>query len=159
MQQRVIDQFLSHPTGQSGSKKFQKLKSLIFVIILAKNEAGNFTPVNWKLLLIAYEKKNASRLDVEPPWIIPALSCVASVELSQLWYLMTLHMDTKTMNCHYCGYSKAIPRHCPNCQSLPFTLLQDRNTKTYDELQRSFLRLKFCVWMWILPKKGATQQY
>ncbi len=30
---------------------------------------------------------------------------------------LTLHMDTKTMNCHYCGYQKPIPRVCPNCHS------------------------------------------
>ena len=30
---------------------------------------------------------------------------------------LTLHMDTKTMNCHYCGFLKGIPYVCPNCQS------------------------------------------
>ena len=30
---------------------------------------------------------------------------------------LTLHMDTKTMDCHYCNYHKAIPTVCPNCQS------------------------------------------
>jgi len=29
----------------------------------------------------------------------------------------TLHMDTKTMKCHYCGHEEAIPKICPNCES------------------------------------------
>lgn len=29
----------------------------------------------------------------------------------------TLHMDTKTMKCHYCGHEEAIPKTCPNCES------------------------------------------
>ncbi|SFB87384.1 replication restart DNA helicase PriA [Alkalibacterium subtropicum] len=29
----------------------------------------------------------------------------------------TLHMDTKTMKCHYCGHEEGIPNICPKCQS------------------------------------------
>ncbi|MCH5463305.1 primosomal protein N' [Lactobacillus sp. LC28-10] len=28
---------------------------------------------------------------------------------------LTLHMDTKTMKCHYCGHEEPIPHVCPNC--------------------------------------------
>ncbi|MGX7163070.1 primosomal protein N' [Enterococcus massiliensis] len=28
---------------------------------------------------------------------------------------LTLHMDTKTMRCHYCGHEERIPHRCPNC--------------------------------------------
>lgn len=30
---------------------------------------------------------------------------------------LTLHMDTRTMKCHYCGHEEAIPEICPNCHS------------------------------------------
>ncbi len=30
---------------------------------------------------------------------------------------LTLHMDTHSMKCHYCGHEEAIPQVCPNCQS------------------------------------------
>lgn len=30
---------------------------------------------------------------------------------------LTLHMDTHSMKCHYCGHEEAIPKICPNCQS------------------------------------------
>ncbi|MDN6193746.1 MAG: primosomal protein N', partial [Alkalibacterium sp.] len=29
----------------------------------------------------------------------------------------TLHMDTKTMKCHYCGHEEGIPKKCPKCES------------------------------------------
>ena len=30
---------------------------------------------------------------------------------------LTLHMDTHTLKCHYCGHEEAIPRRCPQCGS------------------------------------------
>lgn len=30
---------------------------------------------------------------------------------------LTLHMDSHSMKCHYCGHEEAIPTICPNCQS------------------------------------------
>ncbi len=30
---------------------------------------------------------------------------------------LTLHMDTRTMKCHYCGHEEPIPQVCPNCHS------------------------------------------
>ncbi|MCZ3393954.1 primosomal protein N', partial [Enterococcus faecium] len=30
---------------------------------------------------------------------------------------LTMHMDSRTMRCHYCGHEEAIPRLCKNCGS------------------------------------------
>lgn len=30
---------------------------------------------------------------------------------------LTLHVDSHSMKCHYCGHEEAIPRVCPNCHS------------------------------------------
>lgn len=30
---------------------------------------------------------------------------------------MTLHMQSKSMKCHYCGHEEAIPKQCPSCFS------------------------------------------
>ena len=51
---------------------------------------------------------------------------------------LTLHMDTKTMNCHYCGFTKAIPRTCPNCNSRSIAYYGTGTQKAYDELQEAF---------------------
>ena len=51
---------------------------------------------------------------------------------------LTLHMDTKTMNCHYCGFSKEIPHVCPNCQSRSIRYYGTGAQKAYDELTELF---------------------
>ena len=51
---------------------------------------------------------------------------------------LTLHMDTKTMNCHYCGFTKAIPRTCPNCNSRSIAYYGTGTQKAYDELHEVF---------------------
>lgn len=30
---------------------------------------------------------------------------------------LTLHMDTHTLRCHYCGHEEPVPRECPSCHS------------------------------------------
>ena len=51
---------------------------------------------------------------------------------------LTLHMDTKTMNCHYCGFSKDIPHVCPNCKSRSIRYYGTGTQKAYDELAELF---------------------
>ncbi|WP_314007500.1 primosomal protein N', partial [uncultured Streptococcus sp.] len=51
---------------------------------------------------------------------------------------LTLHMDTKNMNCHYCGFSKDIPQACPNCKSRSIRYYGTGTQKAYDELAEFF---------------------
>lgn len=48
---------------------------------------------------------------------------------------LTLHMDSKSMNCHYCGFQKAIPQTCPSCHSKSIRYYGTGTQKAYDELQ------------------------
>ncbi|MFU2206521.1 primosomal protein N' [Streptococcus pluranimalium] len=48
---------------------------------------------------------------------------------------LTLHMDTKTMNCHYCDFQKVIPWECPSCQSRSIRYYGTGTQKAFDELQ------------------------
>lgn len=49
---------------------------------------------------------------------------------------LTLHMDSRSMNCHYCGFQKGIPHTCPNCQSPSIRYYGTGTQKAYDELQQ-----------------------
>lgn len=51
---------------------------------------------------------------------------------------LTLHMTTRSMNCHYCGYTKGIPRACPNCQSDSISYYGTGTQKAAEELQALF---------------------
>ncbi|MFC6181993.1 primosomal protein N' [Lactiplantibacillus daowaiensis] len=48
---------------------------------------------------------------------------------------LTLHMDTHTMKCHYCGHEEAIPRICPNCHSHKIRYYGTGTEKVEEELR------------------------
>lgn len=50
----------------------------------------------------------------------------------------TLHMDTHTMRCHYCGHEEGIPKICPTCQSHRIRYFGTGTQKVEEELQELF---------------------
>lgn len=48
---------------------------------------------------------------------------------------LTLHMDSRSMKCHYCGHEEAIPRTCPSCQSKKIRYYGTGTEKVEKELQ------------------------
>ena len=50
----------------------------------------------------------------------------------------TLHMDTKTMKCHYCGHEEAIPQQCPECGSRSIRYYGTGTQKIEEELGQVF---------------------
>lgn len=48
---------------------------------------------------------------------------------------LTLHMDTKTMKCHYCGHEERIPYQCPSCHSDKIRYYGTGTQKVETELQ------------------------
>ncbi|MDO4902958.1 MAG: primosomal protein N' [Limosilactobacillus sp.] len=49
---------------------------------------------------------------------------------------LTLHMDTRTMKCHYCGHEEMIPRVCPKCHSRHIRYYGTGTEKVEQELQQ-----------------------
>lgn len=49
---------------------------------------------------------------------------------------LTLHMDTRTMKCHYCGHEEPIPRFCPHCHSRHIRYYGTGTEKVEQELHR-----------------------
>lgn len=71
---------------------------------------------------------------------------------------LTLHMDTKTMNCHYCGFHKDIPRVCPSCASRSIRYYGTGTQKAYEELQGFFPEAKILrMDMDTTRKKGSHE--
>ncbi|HLQ40817.1 MAG TPA: primosomal protein N' [Tetragenococcus sp.] len=62
-------------------------------------------------------------------YVLPCPNCDIS---------LTLHMDTKTMRCHYCGHEEAIPHHCPECGSAKIRYYGTGTQKVQEELQAIF---------------------
>ncbi|MDR0921711.1 MAG: primosomal protein N' [Lactobacillales bacterium] len=49
---------------------------------------------------------------------------------------LTLHMDTHSMRCHYCGHEEAIPTTCANCQSKKIRYYGTGTQKVEQELMK-----------------------
>ncbi|AYW46270.1 primosomal protein N' [Tetragenococcus koreensis] len=62
-------------------------------------------------------------------YVLPCPNCDIS---------LTLHMDTKTMRCHYCGHEERIPQHCPECGSNKIRYYGTGTQKVQEELQELF---------------------
>lgn len=59
-------------------------------------------------------------------YVLPCPNCDIS---------LTLHMDSKTMKCHYCGHEERIPYHCPNCGQDKIRYYGTGTQKVEEELQ------------------------
>ncbi|MCC9160977.1 primosomal protein N' [Enterococcus faecalis] len=59
-------------------------------------------------------------------YVLPCPNCDIS---------LTLHMDSKTMKCHYCGHEERIPYRCPNCGQDKIRCYGTGTQKVEEELQ------------------------
>ncbi|CAM2762873.1 primosomal protein N' [Fructilactobacillus fructivorans] len=48
---------------------------------------------------------------------------------------LTLHMDSHTMKCHYCGFEEPIPKYCPHCHSKNIRYFGTGTEKVEKQLQ------------------------
>lgn len=55
---------------------------------------------------------------------------------------LTLHMDTKTLNCHYCGHQEEIPQVCPNCNGRKIRYYGSGTQKVQEELEKLLPELR-----------------
>lgn len=60
-------------------------------------------------------------------YVLPCPNCDIS---------LTLHMDTKTMRCHYCGHEEGIPHRCPNCGKDKIRYFGTGTEKVQEELEQ-----------------------
>lgn len=51
---------------------------------------------------------------------------------------LTLHMDSRSMKCHYCGHEEPIPKQCPNCHSRKIRYYGTGTEKVEQELKTKF---------------------
>lgn len=62
-------------------------------------------------------------------YVLPCPNCDIS---------LTLHMDTKTMRCHYCGHEEGISHRCPDCGGNKIRYYGTGTQKVEEELQQLF---------------------
>ena len=108
---------------------------------IGQNETSNFTPPMIEAIQDRLNKKEQVVLMLNRRGYSSFVMCreCGTVDTCPNCDIsLTLHMDTKTMNCHYCGFSKEIPHVCPNCQSRSIRYYGTGTQKAYDELAELF---------------------
>ena len=108
---------------------------------IGQHEASNFTPVLLKAIQDRLDKGEQTVLMLNRRGyssFVMCRECGTVDSCPNCDISLTLHMDTKTMNCHYCGFTKNIPQSCPNCASRSIRYYGTGTQKAYDELIQLF---------------------
>lgn len=108
---------------------------------IGQNETSNFTPPLLEAIQDRLVKKEQMVLMLNRRGYSSFVMCreCGTVDTCPNCDIsLTLHMDTKTMNCHYCGFSKDIPQICPDCKSHSIRYYGTGTQKAYDELAEVF---------------------
>ena len=108
---------------------------------IGQNETSNFTPPLIEAIQDRLDKKEQVVLMLNRRGYSSFVMCreCGTVDTCPNCDIsLTLHMDTRTMNCHYCGFTKEIPHVCPNCQSRSIRYYGTGTQKAYDELTELF---------------------
>ncbi|WP_303975097.1 primosomal protein N' [Streptococcus merionis] len=131
--QRLVLSQRANPLAQVPSVQIVDFRDYI-----GETEAGNFTPYLLKKIQEKLERKEQVVLLLNRRGyssFVMCRDCGTVDECPNCDISLTLHMDTKLMHCHYCGFTKAIPQACPNCQSRSIRYYGTGTQKAVDELQ------------------------
>ncbi|MGO8760431.1 MAG: primosomal protein N' [Desulfobaccales bacterium] len=66
------------------------------------------------------------------------LFCGQVFQCRQCSVALTHHQDQDRLVCHYCGYTEAVPEHCPHCQSSAIKRYGVGTEKVESEVKRLF---------------------
>lgn len=115
-----------------------EIRVLDFRDYIGKQEGNNFTPVLLDKIREKLAKKEQVVLLLNRRGyssFVMCRDCGYVDDCPNCDISLTLHMDTRTMNCHYCDFQKAIPKECPSCGSESIRYYGTGTQKAYDELQ------------------------
>lgn len=138
---RGVYQFLQLTHRANPMAKIPKVEIVDFRDYVGQQEVTNFTPYLLEKIADRLEKNEQVVLMLNRRGyssFIMCRDCGYVDECPNCDISLTLHMDTKTMNCHYCGFEKSIPHTCPNCHSRSIRYYGTGTQKAYDELVEIF---------------------
>ncbi|CQR25360.1 primosome assembly protein PriA [Streptococcus varani] len=118
-----------------------QVQVLDFREYLGQQENGNYTPILLEKIRQTLERKEQVVLLLNRRGyssFVMCRDCGAVDECPNCDISLTLHMDTRSMQCHYCGFQKAIPKNCPSCSSPSIRYYGTGTQKAYQELQELF---------------------
>ncbi|WP_394405517.1 primosomal protein N' [Streptococcus sp. 20-1249] len=135
---RGVYGFLTLTQRANPKASLPTIEVIDFRDFIGQQEAGNFTPLLLEKIKDRLAKKEQVVLMLNRRGyssFVMCRDCGAVDQCPNCDISLTLHMDTKTMNCHYCGFQKEIPNACPSCASRSIRYYGTGTQKALDELQ------------------------
>ena len=121
--------------------KIPEVRVVDFRDYIGQNDSSNFTPPLLEAIAERLQRGEQTVLLLNRRGYSSFVMCRECGQVDQCPNCdisLTLHMDTKTMNCHYCGFRKQIPRTCANCGSASIRYYGTGTQKAVEELQEFF---------------------
>lgn len=109
--------------------EFSKKNTSTFSRVLQEKIADRLANKEQIVLLLNRRGYSSFVMCRDCGYVLPCPNCDIS---------LTLHMDTKTMRCHYCGHEEGIPHRCPDCGGDKIRYYGTGTQKVEEELQGLF---------------------
>ena len=71
-------------------------------------------------------------------WSVLCRSCGASVQCANCSISLTYHKNRNRLECHYCGYTQAVPKTCPKCDSKYVHFFGEGSEHLEERLRKEF---------------------
>lgn len=71
-------------------------------------------------------------------WYVVCRSCGAGIECRNCSIALSYHKRRARLECHYCGFSNAVPKHCPKCRSQYLYFVGDGAERVEEFLRERF---------------------
>ena len=71
-------------------------------------------------------------------WSVLCRSCGASVQCANCSISLTYHKNRNRLECHYCGYTQAVPKTCPKCDSKFIYFFGEGSEHLEERLRKEF---------------------
>ncbi len=137
--QKGVYTFLTLSQRANPLAKIPEVEIVDFRDYIGQQAAGDFTPLLVDKIRQRLERKEQVVLMLNRRGyssFIMCRDCGYVDKCPNCDISLTLHMDTKTMNCHYCGFQKGIPRTCPQCHSSSIRYYGSGTQKAEAQLQQ-----------------------
>jgi len=71
-------------------------------------------------------------------WSVLCRSCGASVQCANCSISLTYHKNRNRLECHYCGFTQAVPKTCPKCSSKYIYFFGEGSEHLEERLRKEF---------------------
>ena len=71
-------------------------------------------------------------------WSVLCRSCGASVQCANCSISLTYHKNRNRLECHYCGFTQAVPKTCPKCDSKYIYFFGEGSEHLEERLRKEF---------------------